>query len=318
MIKLFVMGKMKYIVVLCALLVAGCSQKEISEIPASRNIVLGVDGLAVDNSAKSRAAVDKWDNTTVGIAYVYAPATIYDRALTVNVTDDTGEHINTGMEYPLADTHVSFIGYHPAVAPSTTGDVTYNIQNGDVDVMMSNTLTGKLTGQITDKMVFEHQLARFVFKMKCAYGESYPEPVCGVSVSQSSYASESLKTYVMLDLNTGTPIYKIPGTVFNGSAEGQVVPQEQGTNFEPLTFDLMVQPGVPLDFKVVTLTETKTITISDPTNPLWKAINQTTGGIAGNQYTIELQFSGEGILKQNITVTPWLGNETIKDGGVWW
>lgn len=313
---------MKHIIPLCALLLAGCAnEKEIGSVTGDNRILLGVDGLGSRES--SRAPVDKWEDTPVSIAYVYAPATVFDRSITVSVTDDSGEHINTGMEYPIGGTAVSFIGYHPVATPSDMGDVNYDISKGDTDVMMSNKVSGTLSVPISssDKLVFEHLLTRVTFLMICKQGESYPEPVNGISVNANSlYTTDKLMTYVTLDLNSGTEIFKIPGTVFHGDAEGVQIPVDMGAgDAKPLVFDVMLQPGIPLDFRVVTLTDVKQITIDNDPADLWKDLTETYGGDAGKQYTVKLEFSGEGLIgAKGITVAPWDGGSTVHSGGTWW
>lgn len=306
----------QYLFLLCIIFITGCSGIQPVDLPTSSSIYLGVNSLGSNNT---RAAIDEWDNTAVSIAYAYAPSTIFDRSLTVSITDDNGEHINTGMEYPSLDTEVSFIGYHPVAAPSSLGVVDYDLSKGDVDVMISNKVSGKLSVPVSQVMTFEHKLTRFTFLMQCKAGESYPEPVNGVTVTaNTAFTPKKLMTYVTLDLNSanGTETFKIPGTIFNGSPEGVPVPQDLGGTVAPLVFDVMVQPKVPLLFKVVTLTDEKTIDITS--SALWDLLTETDGGTAGEQYTIKLEFSGEKIIAQGIRVSKWLGDTTVKDGGVWW
>lgn len=306
------------IVLLCALLTTGCSNITPEDIALSGKIYLEIDGLGDRNT---RAALDAWDSTAVSIAYAYAPSTVFDRSLTVSVNENSGEHINTGMEYPTTNNEVSFIGYYPVASPNASGIVDYNISNGDVDVMMSNKVSGRLNTRISSPMIFAHKLTRFTFLMVCKAGASYPEPVNGITVvANSAYTNRKLMTYVALDLNTATETFKIPGTVFNGSAEGVPVPQNLGGTVEPLVFDMMIQPDIPLLFKVVTLTDEKQINLTADPGGYWSQITQGSGGTAGTQYTIKLEFSGENILYQGISVTSWNGNNSISgdNSTVWW
>lgn len=296
---------------------AGCGDgKEIyGDVPqddlTDRGIVLKVG--APDGG--NRAAVDEWDNTLVSIAYVFAPSVWFDRALTVSVADNDGAYINTGMEYPLDYSAVSFIGYHPVAAPNAAGVVTYDISKGDVDVMMSNTVSGTLAAPITDKLVFEHKLTRVVFKLRCAPGQSYPEAVFGIRASSASL-TKSLSTAVSLDTEPVAVNFKIPGGVFRGSFDGFVIPLY---GLDPVVIDMMLQPGVPLAFNVVSLTGDRDIVVANASDNYWHDLT-TVGGEAGKQYTVNLSFSGVLILAQDISVDAWVeGNRNIGgNSGTWW
>lgn len=304
-----------YLFFLCVLLLTGCSEKELSEGYTSE-IQLDVEGL---NRTSSRSAVDVWDETQVSVGYLFTPVTAFTQSLTVTVPTNAGEHISTGLEYPIDGTAVSFVGYHPVVSPNAVGEVSYDISKGDADVMMSNIVSGTSLLPINTSLNFKHLLTRIRFSMQCKAGESYPEPVNGISVvANAAFTTEKLKTYITLNLSAGSETFKIPGTVFNGSAEGVPVPQDLGGVVEPLVFDVMLQPEIPLLFKVVTLTDEKLITLSNGSSELWQQLTETSGGIAGSQYTVKLEFSGEKVLAQDISVTAWQGKTTVKDGGTWW
>ncbi len=301
------MRTLKYIIPLCALLAAGCSQKEMA-IPSSGPIHLGIDRVG------SRAAVDAWDNTTVGIAYAFGTPVLFNRALTVNVTDNNGEHINTGIEYPLDDRLASFVGYYPMKAPSTIGTVGYDITYADQDIMLSNVLDGQLSDQIPTnaKMVFEHKLTRFCFIMKCKPDAVYPETIHGIRAIPQT--SKQLMSYVTLDLNSLKLIFSSPGEVKSSLPEGAVVPPSNASDTE-LAFDMMIQPGVPVKFEVLTLTGVKPVNISG--SAIWDTL-VANGGEAGKKYEVRLSFSGEGIMSGGITVTPWTEVGNAYTGGTWW
>ena len=138
-----------------------------------------------------------------------------------------------------------------------------------------------------------------------------------------------------LDLAATTPTavpstavaFSVPRSIFCGDLAGFPVPLDN----EPVrTLDVMLQPGVPLAFQVITLTDKKEITgIVDP-NGYWAALttpgpgvlNATGGGNAGQQYIVNLTFSGEAILAQGITLVAWQPGSTQNLGGnsgtTWW
>lgn len=297
------------------MVLTGCTDnKELSDLQSQeskdRAIILNLNA-----SDETRAAVDKWDNTPVSIGYVFAPATLFNRSLTVSVTDSiTGEHINTGMEYPLNHSPVSFIGYHPVAAPNAAGVVTYDISKGDVDVMMSNSVSGTDLAPITNKLVFKHKLTRVTFVLRCASGQSYPEPIFGIQVSSAS-TTKTLSSAVTLDLEAETVNFKIPGSVFAGDLDGFVVPKDGNS---PVVLDFMLQPNIPLAFSVLSLTGGRDIIITGNL-PDWDTLTKI-GGDAGKKYTVVLSFSGVEILAQGITVTPWTsGNQNMGGNTVtWW
>lgn len=321
----------KYIIPACVLLMAGCTFEQAGNMsePVHKEIRLGVEGLG-GGKAETRAPLDKWEDTEVSIAYAYSAVTpyVFNKALTVNVSDNNDERINTGMEYSADDSEVSFIGYYPVTAPNESGYVYYDISRGDVDVMMSNRLTGKESNRIIDQAVnaltFEHQLTRFTFLMKCVEGASYPEPVNGVRFSDKTGATSDnrLMTYVMLDLGADVPVpaFTVPGSVFFGSAEPKPVPQDHGgwTDDKYLVYDVMVQPNVPVHIEVITVSDAKTITVDGSSAALWTALTDTQGGEAGKRYTIKLEFSGEGVMENGITVTDWKTGVSPTGSTTWW
>jgi hypothetical protein len=293
------------------------------EIPQTRQIVLGVDGLSVSPNNETRAAVDEWENTPVSVGYKFDVAqTEFDKSLTVTVedagplaTENDGQLIETGMEYPTDDSQVSFRGYYPVGTLNAIGAITYDISKGDVDVMLSNTASGSLNAPISDKLVFEHQLTRITFKLRCAQNKAYPEPVFGVRASAATI--KPLMTAVTLELGSPMPpLFKISGDIFCGDYEGFVIPP-----FGPDWYivDMMVQPGVPLAFNIASLTGDRTITINGDANGYWAQLTST-GGLQGVQYTVQLEFSGETILAQQITATEWVEGEQNLGGnmGEWW
>lgn len=309
-----VMSAFNYIVPLCLLLFAGCSQEDLDRDSASKEIQLGIDGIATD-ATNTRAAIDQWSNTTVSVAYAYGEYTLFDKALTVTVANDQGKHVKTGMEYPPDDTPVSFVGYHPAKDPNELGIVGYNLSAGNQDIMLSNALSGTESYPIlaSDPLKFQHQLTRFTFLMKCQSGSNYPETVHGV---RASNASNKLMTYLHINLNSRQLNYSFPGQVTSSISEGAVVP-EFNASADALKFDLMLQPKIPITFEVITLTDIKQITIVD-SNALWQQLLDY-GGEAGKQYTIWLWFSGVEILADGIAITSWIDvPNTYWATETWW
>jgi hypothetical protein len=290
--------------------VAGAPDKAVGAVGA----VAGAPGNGAE--AGTRAAVDEWKNTTVSIAYAFGSSAVLDRALSVNIADDTGMRIHTGMEYPSDGvTPASFVGYHPAKAPNGQGIIGYDLSSGDLDVMLSNKLEGTQAVPISDPMKFEHQLTRFTFIMKCRAGESYPETVHGLRAIANS--ATKLMTYININLNNGGMNFSFPGQITSNIPDGAVVPESTAQD-DVLTFNLMLQPDVPVTFEVITLTDVKQIIIPPGTNTLWDAL-LADGGEAGKQYTVRLWFSGEGILAGGISVTPWSNVVTAyTGGGTWW
>jgi hypothetical protein len=285
--------------------------------PTDPSITLGVDlpRREEKETGSTRAAVDEWDNTPVSIAYFFEPGVYYDRSLTVTVEDAGGQHIKTGMEYPSDQSIVSFRGYHPVQTPSETGTVSYDITGGDIDVMVSNPVEGKINNQITDKLRFEHQLTRVTFRLKCATNDtSYPEPVFGIT-AEASTTTKFLGTWVVLDLGSSTdPVFKSWGSVFSGDKNGFVVPAYQEN---PVVVEMMVQPLVPLKFTVVSLTGFRDITVPIG-NAIWNELT-TVGGAKGYRYNVDLNFSGESIIAQGISMTPWAdGGDLISGNQSWW
>lgn len=305
------MNAFKYIVPLCLWVVAGCTQENIGEDTRSKEILLGIEKLTVDATG-TRAAVDKWDNTVVSIAYAFGTPALFDRSLTVTLADDQDKHIQTGMEYPTDDTPAAFVGYHPAKTPNELGIVGYDLSAGDQDVMLSNTLSGKLTDRISDPMKFEHQLTRFTFIMKCKEGSSYPETVHGVRASASG--TDKLMTYAHINLGSRLLNFSFPGQVTSSIHEGAVVPESNAADSD-LAFDLMLQPGIPVTFEVITLTDIKTFTITD--NEVWRNLLDN-GGEAGKQYKIRLWFAGEEIMAGGILITDWVNVLNAYGAGTWW
>ncbi len=288
-------------------------------------IVLGVDGLSAPKSAATRAPLDQWENTDVSVGYKFASRqTEFDKSLTVTVedigpiaTENNGQFVETGMEYPEDDSSVSFRGYHPVAAPNAVGAITYDISKGDVDVMLSNTVSGSLSSPIAQNMVFEHQLTRITFKLRCANGKAYPEPVFGIRASAST--ATPLMTAVTLELGSSQPpSFKVSGNIFCGDLAGFVIPP-----FGPSWYvvDMMVQPDVPLAFNISSLTGDRVITIKGDPNGYWGALTSA-GGERGVQYTVQLEFSGEAIIAQGITAGAWVGGNQDLGGnsgkGEWW
>lgn len=297
---------------LLLLFMAGCNENEITQVESSE-IRLGIEGLT---QTTSRAAVDSWDDTPVNVAYLFAPSTEFTQSLTISVSNNSGERINTGLEYPLGGTTVSFVGYHPTATPNAIGEVMYDISAGNTDVMMSNRVSGSVSDPINQSLNFKHKLTRVSFIMQCKSGTSYPEPIYGV-LTHSANADSPLRTVATLDLNTGDVSFKVPGNLFSGSMEGYSIPL---SGMEPLVIDVMFQPHVPVVFTLASLTEVKNINIDSDSDPLglWATL-QSTGGEEGKQYTVRLTFSGEAILAQEITASAWQSavriNSTIP---TWW
>jgi hypothetical protein len=311
------------LVIALSVMTAGCNKELLPHpVAGDGSIVLGVEGLPTPKDVDTRAALDEWENTPVSVGYKFAAAqTDFDKSLTVTVEDagaldseNDGQLIETGMEYPTDYSLVSFRGYYPVAEPSAVGTITYDISKGDVDVMLSNTVSGSLDSPITQKMVFEHQLTRITFKLRCATGKSYPEPVFGVRASAST--ATPLMTAVTLELGSSMPpLFKISGNIFCGDFNGFVIPQ-----YEWYVVDMMVQPGVPLAFNLASLTGDRAINITGDTSGYWAQLTSA-GGAQGVQYTVQLEFSGEAIIAQDITATAWVdGNQNLggNSGTQWW
>ena len=300
--------KINHIIPLCALLLAGCSsEREIGK----PSIVLGVDGLGQG----TRAVVDGWDNTPVSVAYAFG-AEDYTKAFNATVVGTADKHVNTGMAYPAGDVPAHFVGYHPVEVPDAMGQVIYDISNGDVDLMLSNEISGTHSVPITDKLNFEHKLTRITFEMNCKAGSpAYPEPILGV-FADNAVPTKSLMTRAKIDLNTRAVSFLIStNRVFAGGLDGKPVPP---AGSPPLVIDAMVQPDVPLKFTVLTLSGEQDITISNPTHAAWlQLINN--GGEAGKRYVIKLSFSGIGILDfDGISVVDWETGASLGETGIWW
>lgn len=305
-----------FVLLTLAVVLTGCDGKELSDSSLQetqdRNIVLK---MAIGD-ATTRAAVDVWNDTQVSLAYKSAPSTLFDRSFTVSVTDDSGGRVSTGMKYSTSRSTVSFIGYHPA-ASNAGGVVTYDISKGDLDVMMSNSVSGTISSPITEKLIFEHKLTRLTFVMRCAPGQSYPEPIYGIRISSPSSSSKTLSKTLALNLDAETLDFINPGVILGVDPDGFVVP---GDDDDAKVLDIMLQPNVPLAFSVVGLTGDQEIKNID--NLLWTTLT-TVGGEEGKQYTFALTFSGVLILTQKITVTPWvIGKQNIVDNSgattTWW
>lgn len=299
----------------CLLGLAGCAESD--DMPRDNRIVLSMQLPAVE-SAASRAPVDGWNETPVSVGYVIAPGTLFDRSLTIPVGDNAaGQHVNTGLAYPEDNSVVRFVGYHPVARPNAVGTVTYDISKGNHDVMISNSVSGSLGNTILSqggKLVFEHMLTRVTFRLQCAPGQSYPEPIYGLHAMASG--SKSLNTAVTFDLAAEELTFKITGMVFAGDIEGFVIPP---FGIPPVVVEMMLQPDVPLAFNVSSLTGDRNITnISDPDGHWAKLTTQ--GGERGKQYTVLLSFSGVVILAQDIAVTPWKETSGQYLGGAqtWW
>jgi len=305
----------------------GCVRDEVPVSPPTPNdgkIVLGVEGLQKPTAPGTRAALDEWENTEVSVGYRFAASqTGFDKSLTVTVEDpgpltgeNDGQHIETGMEYPTDNSTVSFRGYYPVAAPNAAGTITYDISKGDVDVMLSNTVSGSLNAPIAQKLVFEHQLTRVTFNLRCARDTSYPESVFGVRASASTAAP--LMTAVTLELDSPlSPSFKISGSVFSGDLAGFVIPPF-GADWHVV--DMMLQPDVPLAFNVASFTGDRAITINGDLNGYWAQLTSR-GGRRGERYTVQLEFSGEEIIARQITVAPWReGDRNLggNSGKEWW
>lgn len=303
--------KTTYLISLCVLLLAGCTVEKEGEKEQNMPIAIGIEGIG---QARTRAAVDIWDDTRVSVAYVEGVG-VFDRKFDVTVADDNNYLVNTGMEYPVGNTPISFIGYYPAAVPSSLGLVYYDLYKGDTDLMVSNSISGSYSSPIdytlsSGKLVFEHQLTRITFRMKCEPGTSFPEPVNGIVVRAGS--SVALGTVAQLDLNTGDVTFGTPGAVYATDPAGFSVP----TVGDPRLVDVMVQPGVPLAFTVLTLSGERSVTITTG-NSLWTDLTVNTGGQMGKQYIVDLQFSGSGIIDQGITAVDWKTGKVL-GGGTWW
>ena len=310
--------KIKYtMMALCLLLTAGCSIEKGEETAPEASIVLSIDGIG--QQADTRAAVLGWADTPVSVAYA-EEGYDYTNFFDVTVTAASGIHVNTGMSYPVGNVPIRFVGYHPTAVPAGAGTVAYGITDGDVDVMVSNEISGKATepigeGTNTDKLVFEHKLTCITFSMKCSSDtESYPELVRGVTVAASTAAP--LNTQAVLDLSTRAVSFEMPGTVLAGDRAGFRVP---AFTEEPIVIDVLVQPGVPLSFKVRTTTDEKAITITN-NDALWTSL-QENGGEAGKRYLVNLEFSAISIHKyENVFLVDWQQGSNLNgdNPGAWW
>lgn len=305
--------KIKYMIPLLALLVAGCSKESSTGEQSGNLIVLGIEGMAKQSA--SRAAIDEWDNTPVSVAFAKG-SDLFTESFNVSVEANVIQTVNTGMAYPESNDPIHFVGYHPVAVPDdVSGMVNYDITEGNVDLMVTAPISGRYSVPFSasNPLVFKHKLTRITFELICKTDESYPEPVNGVVVRAKD--GTSLHLNARLNLNTQTVSFSKSGTVFAIDPVGHEVPQT-----DPWIIDAMVQPGVPLAFSVQSLTGEKAINVgggNDMSGIYHKLTN--TGGDEGVQYIIRLQFSGVGILHQDIQVVNWNTGKTLNTGDTtWW
>lgn len=302
-----------------ALLVAGCSkdsQADGGAVTTDARVLLSVNSL--QKHGGTRAAVDKWEDTEVGLAY-RTTSPLYTEHLTVTIETEADQVVDMGMEYPTDGTPVYVRGFHPSQAPQASGLVTYDVSKGDIDLMCSNEVSGTQTSTIIsggNKLQFKHLMTRLTFDLRCADGQTYPERIAGVLIS-GAVSTQKLRTYASLDLATGSVHYTIPGVVYVGHPDGYYIPASYETDIE-LVLDAIVQPGVPLSVTLITMSDEEKTVAFNALSTL-----TTTGGEAGKQYKIKLTFNGTSILGDVTSVTEWTDGDPMPDqpnggSGAWW
>lgn len=277
---------------LSLLMLTGCVKESTDTASSDNKVRLNVDPLYSPSPAPTRAAIDKWNNTSVALAYRISPQVLYNDYVGVVVNTNTDQVINTGMEYPSDGSQFHIRGYHPVQAPLSSGDVVYDISKGDQDIMCSNEVSGNTTTPIslggTNKLKFVHKMTLIHFTLKCAPTQTFPERISGILIG-------GVKMWGSLNLATGNLSFQIPGNIYVGELGGFAVPTD---GEDALQFDAIVQPEVPLTIEV--------ITASGAVTPITAIASlNTTGGTAGMKYTINLVFKGTTIVNGGIAVEPW-------------
>lgn len=296
-----------FYLLLALTVLAGCSKDGSGDNASSDpRVLLGVNSL---KPAGTRAVIDVWDQTEVGIAY-RTSSPLYTEYLNITIDQEADQIIDTGMEYPDDASTLHAVGYYPALAPQATGLVTYDISKGDIDLMCSNEVSGDKNNTILDsgdKMQFKHLLTRLTFTLQCSPGQSYPERIAGILIG-------GVKTYASLNLATGTPYFTIPGTVYTGHPDGYYIPASYENK---LVLDAMIQPGAGISVDI--------ITVNDNIKPVtFTTLNtlQTSGGAAGKQYVVNLVFNGTAILADKVSIVDWTAGANMPNqpngSNPWW
>ncbi|MDR1003758.1 MAG: fimbrillin family protein [Prevotellaceae bacterium] len=301
--------------VLPLFLCIGCSGE--SPIPSAdafdSNISLPIASL--NQGISTRAAIDEWNATPISVAYRFEPNLIYAGKLDVTIPDNTGVHLlDTGLDYPSTgggDDKVYLRGFYPQAVPdATTGIVEYDIKEGNVDVMLSDPVSGSkndpLSGVAPDVMQFKHLLTRFKFTFKCQPGSNYPNRIAGVFITPKAVTAPIAG--VQVDLQTGLPRFINPGAIYCTFEDGSIEVPSGGTPAAIL--DVMIRPNTSFNLGIVNDDDEMSVTtVTIPAGGAGSVndIVNNTGGVQGVCYTIELLFSGAAISSGSITAHAWDG-----------
>lgn len=308
--------KIRYAILPALLLFAACAGE--SDKPAPQggpaDVVLRVSAL---NGGATRAAIDKWNKTTISLAYHMGSTTYYAKNVNVVVKGENDQIVHMGMEYSSDASEDFFVrGYHPAAAPDAAGIVRYDISNGDVDLMCSNELSGNKNNPIIDEgknLVFKHKLTRLTVRMSNAENQEYLEKIAAVIVTGNEVAHSYLPTQAELDLQTGLTgevEFRGLGIIRAGyTSAGLIMPPHNA----PVDIDAMIAPDRPIKLYVLT-TDDSMIEISLAGTTL--DFLETDGGQEGEQYVIRLMFHSVAPLGDASGIVTW---ETIRNNpGDWW
>ena len=218
--------------------------------------------------------------------------------------DETANDITLSPpQYYNADGNTkTFIrGWYPQVA-SSNGTVTFtNTDDGTVDVLLSNEVSGDKNAEVGQALVFDHVTAQLIFKVVKGEGLAAGTRIKTIKVKN---------TAVPASITLGNVADGADATVVNYTDKSELdVPNikvaEIGQTAEPAGDPLMVKPvdnNTTVTLYIETVKEDGTTTAATYDNV---ALTTSDGKLTkGSAYTVTLTFKQAGI-KLEGSITPW-------------
>jgi hypothetical protein len=298
---------------LLILLCSSCSgeQEPVLEENTAISLQVAPLGHQTTKASTTRAAIDEWEATPISMAYRFDPDVVYANKLDMDVPDNATPHLlDTGLDYASDRTHKVYLrGFYPQATPDEDGVVSYNLLTADTDVMMSNEVQGSLDDPFApatdpnDIIKFDHLLTRLYFTFQCAAGSTYPKRVSGILIIPNTLTDPVAQ--IDLDLNTGTVAWRQAGMPFASFDGGLTVPPN-GAKPVPV-LDVMFRPEVPFQIYVVNTDSSQTpVTFTSNATDNGITTILANGGAAHTRYNIDLYFSGNAIIANNISIVDWI------------
>ncbi len=334
------MRKSMFLALSAMVLLAGCSKEneviidnggnEGDEAPVLIQLG-GTNSIESNTTASSRAALDAWNNTNVGVlglAENAAAGTYWDIA-TYNSTcilnnvqgtiatagDAQAINIGTGHYYPLDNTtNYTFYGYHPyasgtgnnnitADAAANKVTVTYTTFDGTQDILWGKVKATQITG--TDKKDYQGFNARYFRKMQAP--KTDPNIVFDHKLVRLKFKISGGEGEIQNLKVTSIKLIKVPTSV------SLIVADLPNTNEGKIQFDQTTVDNGKYTLKKNDADAADEINLHDGTNPVNKvqmgeSIMVPAEAVINGNYTAEVQLAfktpGSTINPSPITITP--------------